>query len=103
MDRVRSHFCAQAGDYCTKTIKSKRGRIYLEIRSITLSGRYTLCVTPPGGTQQCHFFTLRRNGDRFVSQVGWKANFPDGGPGRYKVIWRLGADQLGPALGFRRD
>ena len=103
VDRVRSHFCSETGDYCTKTIKSKRGRIYLEIRSVTLSGRYTLCVTAPDDTQQCHFFTLRRNGDRFVSQVGWKANFPDGGPGRYKVIWRLGADTLGPPLGFRRD
>lgn len=103
VDRVRSRFCAESGDYCTKTIKSKRGRIYLEIRSVTLSGRYTLCVTDPAETQQCHFFTLRRSGDRFVSQVGWKANFPDGGPGRYKVIWRLGADKLGPALGFRRD
>jgi hypothetical protein len=103
VDRVRSRFCAESGDYCTRTIKSQRGRIYMEIRSVTLSGRYTLCVTPPGGTQDCRFFTLRRSGDRFVSQVGWKANFPDGGPGRYKVIWRLGADQLGPALGFRRD
>jgi hypothetical protein len=103
VDRVRSRFCAQSGDYCTRTIKSKRGRIFLEIRSVTLSGRYTLCVTPPGGMTDCRFFTLRRNGDRFESHVGWAANFPDEGPGRYKVVWRLGADQLGPALGFRRD
>src|SRR5919106_1750219 len=46
---------------------------------------------------------LRRNGDRFESHVGWAANFPDGGPGRYAVVWRLGADQLGPTLGFRRE
>ena len=103
VDRVRSRFCARSGDYCTRTIKSKRGRIFLEIRSVTLSGRYTLCVTPPAGTSDCRFFTLRRNGDRFESHVGWRANFPDEGPGRYKVVWRLGADQLGPALGFRRD
>jgi len=102
VDRVRSRFCADSGEYCTKTIKTAGGRIYLEIRSVTLSGRYTLCVTPPEGEQECRFFTLRRIGDRFVSRVGWKANFPDGGPGRYRVVWRLGADQLGPALGFRR-
>jgi len=103
VDRVRSRFCAQSGNYCTRTIKSQRSRIFLEIRSVTLSGRYTLCVTPPGGMSECRFFTLRRNGDRFESHVGWAANFPDGGAGRYKVVWRLGADQLGPALGFRRD
>ncbi len=103
VDRVRSRFCADSGDYCTKTIKSPRGRTYLQIRSVTLSGRYTLCVTPPAGTQQCHFFTLRRIGDEYLSRVGWKANFPDGGPGRYQVVWRLGSQQLGPALGFRRD
>ncbi len=103
IDRVRSRFCAKSGDYCTKTIKSPRGRIYLELRSVSFNGRYTLCVTPPGGTTECRFFTLRRSGDRFVSQVRWAANFPDGGPGRYKVVWRLGAQQLGPALGFRRD
>jgi hypothetical protein len=103
VDRVRSRFCAQSGDYCTRTIKSKRGRIFLEIRSVTISGRYTLCVTTPEGMQECRFFTLRRTGDRFESHVGWAANFPDGGPGRYEVVWRLGADQLGPALGFRRD
>ena len=103
VDRVRSRFCAQSGDYCTETIKSQRGRIYLELRSVSFNGRYTLCVTTPAGTTECRFFTLRRSGDRFVSQVGWAANFPDGGTGRYRVVWRLGADQLGPALGFRRD
>jgi len=103
IDRVRTRFCAKSGDYCTETIKSQRGRIYLQLRSVSFNGRYTLCVTPPGGMTECRFFTLRRSGDRFVSQVGWAANFPDGGPGRYKVVWRLGAQQLGPALGFRRD
>jgi hypothetical protein len=103
VDRVRSRFCANSGDYCTETIKSDRGRIFLELRSVSFNGRYTLCVTPPEGKPDCRFFTLRRNGDRFVSHVGWAANFPDGGIGRYEVVWRLGADQLGPTLGFRRD
>jgi hypothetical protein len=101
VDRVRSRFCAQTGDYCTETIKSKRGVVYLQLRSVSFNGRYTLCVTPPGGETDCRFFTLRRSGDRFVSQVRWSTNFPDGGVGRYKVRWRLGPDPLGPALGFR--
>jgi hypothetical protein len=101
VDRVRSRFCAQSGDYCTHTLKSKRGVVYLQLRSISFNGRYTLCVTPPGGETDCRFFTLRRSGARFVSQVRWSTNFPDGGVGRYKVRWRLGPDQLGPALGFR--
>jgi hypothetical protein len=102
VDRVRSRFCAESGDYCTETIKSPRGVVYLELRSISFNGRYTLCVTPPEGKADCRFFTLRRSGDRFVSQVRWSTNFPDGGPGRYRVIWRLGPDQLGPALEFRQ-
>jgi hypothetical protein len=101
VDRVRSRFCARTGEYCTETIKSKRGIVYLELRSVSFNGRYTLCVTPPDGNTDCRFFTLRRNGDRFVSHVRWSTNFPDGGVGRYRVVWRLGPDQLGPALGFR--
>jgi hypothetical protein len=101
VDRVRTRFCSQTGDYCTETIKSRRGRIFMELRSVSFNGRYTLCVTPPGETTDCRFFTLRRSGDRFVSHVNWQANFPNGGPGRYEVVWRLGAQQLGPALGFR--
>jgi hypothetical protein len=104
VDRVRSRYCARSGDYCTETIKSRRGVVYLELRSISFEGRYTLCVTRPGGgAADCRFFTLRRSGDRFVSHVRWDANFPDGGVGRYRVVWRLGPQKLGPALGFRRS
>ena len=103
VDRVRKRFCSQTGDYCTETIESQRGKVFLELRSLSFNGRYTLCVTPPGGDTDCRFFTLRRNGDRYISHVGWEANFPDGGVGRYRVVWRLGRDRLGPALGFRRD
>lgn len=102
VDRVRSRFCSRTGDYCTETIKSRRGTVYLQLRSISFNGRYTLCVTrPSGGPADCRLFTLRRRGDRFVSQVRWSANFPDGGTGRYSVVWKLGAQRLGPALGFR--
>ena len=103
VDRVRTRFCSETGDYCTETIESRRGIVYLELRSLSFNGRYTLCVTPPGARADCRFFTLRRNGDRYISHVRWTANFPDRGAGRYRVVWRLGRDQLGPALGFRRD
>src|SRR5688572_30030441 len=103
VDRVRKRFCSQTGDFCTETIKSARDRVFLELRSLSFNGRYTLCVTPPGGETECRFFTLRRNGDRYISHVRWEANSPDEGAGRYRVGWRLGPDRLGPALGFRRD
>jgi hypothetical protein len=101
VDRVRKRFCSQTGDYCTETIKSKRGVVYLELRSFSFEGRYTVCVTTPAGRTDCRQFTLRRRGDLFVSQVRWSTNFPDGGVGRYRVVWRLGRQQLGRALGFR--
>jgi len=101
VDRVRKRYCAPSGDFCTETIESRRGGIYLELRSVSFNGRYTVCVTKPGGGTNCRFFTLRRTGDRFVSSVRWTANFPDGGVGRYEVVWRLGAQKLGPTLGFR--
>ena len=101
--RVRTRYCAPSGDYCTETITSRRGQVYLELRSFSIEGRYTLCVRQPGRTAaDCRIFTLRRRGDRFVSQVRWAANFPDGGTGRYAVVWKLGAQKLGPTLGFRR-
>ena len=103
VDRVRSHFCSKTGDYCTRTLKSRRDLIYLEINSVSLEGHYTLCVTPPGRrTADCRQFTLRRTGEEFVSHVRWAANFPDAGPGRYRVVWKLGRQKLGPTLSFRR-
>lgn len=103
VDRVRSRHCAANGDYCTETIKSRRGVIYLELRSVSFKGRYNLCVTPPGSDDtECRYFTLRRSGDRFISHVRWAANFPDVGRGRYSVEWRLGRQKLGPILQFRQ-
>lgn len=104
VDRVRSRYCSRTGDFCTETIKSRRGVIYLELRSVSIEGRYTVCVTPPSGRardRECRIFTLRRRGDQWVSHVRWAANFSDGGVGRYAVVWRLGQQQLGPTLGFR--
>lgn len=102
VDHVRSRYCAGTGDFCTETIKSKRGIVYLELRSPSIEGRYTLCVTPPGASAaDCRRFTLRRSGDRFISHVRWSTNFPGGGVGRYEVVWRLGRQTLGPPLGFR--
>ena len=67
--------------------------MYLELRSISFSGRYTLCVTPPAATTDCRFFTLRRSGDRFVSPGPLGGELPGRRPlGRYEVVWRLGPD-----------
>lgn len=102
IDNVRARYCSQTGDVCTRTFKNARGAIYLEIGSVSLQGRYTLCVTTPARHTDCRPFTLRRTGDQYLSRVRWAANFPDEGRGRYTVSWRLGRDRLGPPLGFRR-
>jgi len=102
VDNVRSSYCSKTRDFCTSTLKGQNGATYLELRSVSFSGRYTLCVTTPTGAQDCRAFTLRRNGDLFVSRVRWASNYPSEGRGRYFVTWRLGAQQLGPELGFRR-
>lgn len=101
VDRVRSRYCSRTGDFCTRTLKSAQGIVYLELASVSLRGQYTLCVTTPTGQTNCRFFTLRRSGSQFVSQVRWAANYPDAGPGRYRAVWKLGRQRLGPALGFR--
>ena len=102
VDRVRARYCSSTGDFCTRVIKSKREVIHLSITSPSLSGRYALCVTAPGRrVADCRRFTLRRRGGGFVSQVRWSTNFPDGGEGRYRVVWKLGREKLGPTLGFR--
>jgi hypothetical protein len=102
IDNVRSRYCSKSGDFCTRTVEDKRGRTYLELETPSFSGRYFLCVTTPAGDTDCRAFTLRRSGDVFLSSVRWVANFPDEGRGRYGVTWRLGQQQLGPELGFRR-
>ena len=101
VERVRTRYCSRTGDYCTATIKSRRGVVYLQLRSLSFEGRYTVCVTTPGGRTDCRQFTLRRSGDQFVSHVRWSTNFPNGGVGRYGVVWKLGRQKLGRTLGFR--
>lgn len=102
IDNVRSRYCSKTGDFCTRTSKNRNGAVYLELTSPSVSGRYFVCVTTPAGDTDCRGFTLRRSGDIFISSVRWRANFPDEGTGRYEVAWRLGQQQLGPPLGFRR-
>jgi hypothetical protein len=101
IDNVRARYCSDDRDFCTRALKTAAGKVYLELRSISLHGRYTLCVTTPARHTDCRPFTLRRVGDEFVSRVRWTANFPDEGRGRYSVTWQLGPQRLGPPLGFR--
>jgi hypothetical protein len=102
LDNVDTRHCSRTGDFCTRTFKTVRGATYLELRTLSFRGRYTLCVTTPAKHTDCRAFTLRRNGDEWISRVRWAANFPDEGRGRYSATWQLGADRLGPSLGFRR-
>ena len=94
----QSTACARASAPKTATSaprrSSRQARPHLPRRSAqSRSAAATPSASPrPTATQECRFFTLRRIGDEYLSRVRWKANFPDGGPGRYQV--RLAA---GPA------
>jgi hypothetical protein len=67
--------------------------------------RYRLCVRPPGsgaeGYLRCGSFPVFRSGSGWSSSVNFRRQYPGGWPGTYRVAWRLGAQPLGPTLGFR--
>jgi hypothetical protein len=57
---------------------------------------YTVCLSA-GGRK------VRPSGSRrpFADRVDWARNFPDQGPGRYRVSWHtFGGDQVGKTLRF---
>jgi hypothetical protein len=97
-----SAYCSRSGDLCYG-IHHKRGAVVLRIDTFArYFGRYTLCVTSPRGRRVCGRFPVFRNGPIWSSTVRWHRQFPNDGPGRYRVSWRLGESPLGPTLSFRR-
>ena len=88
------------GDFFTKIVRDNG--IRLEIGSLAFRGRYQLCVVTPDGDRSCKRFRLSdADADGvYADSVRWQRHFPDGGPGRYRVIWRKGGSRLGEVLGF---
>lgn len=96
-----SSYCSQTGDLCYG-IRRERGAVVLRIDTFArYFDRYTLCVTSPR-RRVCGRFPVFDDGRFWSSTVRWHRQFPDDGPGRYRVSWRLGSTPLGPTLGFRR-
>ena len=94
-------YCSPSGDLCFG-IMNRSGAVHLEIDTVArYFSRYRLCVRAPSGLTTCRSFPLRPRGALWGSSVRWYRNFPNGGPGVYRVTWKLGSNPLGPTLRFR--
>ena len=93
-------YCSGTGDLCLGVIR-KDGALYMEITTFAqYFVRYSLCVKPPTGATTCRSFPIRRRGQLYESSVLWHRNYPNRGPGAYRVTWKL-QQPLGPTLTFR--
>lgn len=95
-------YCSPSGDVCYG-IFDYSGEIRFELTlAARYFGRYRLCVRPPAGATTCRSFPVKKTGASYGGAVRWQKNYPQRGPGAYRVRWRLGTQALGPALTFRR-
>ena len=93
-------YCSSTGDLCFGIVR-KNGALYLDITTVAqYFTRYKLCVKPPEGATTCRSFPIRSKGQFYKSSVLWHRNYPNRGPGRYRVTWKL-QQPLGPILSFR--
>lgn len=100
-ERAEPVYCSASGDVCFG-IRGRAEAVVLRITTVErYFPRYRLCVRPPRGSPTCKTFPIRRSGQAYGSAVRWRAHFPNRGPGRYRVTWRLGTTRLGPTLAFR--
>jgi hypothetical protein len=93
-------YCSPTGDVCFGALR-KSGAVYLDLMiAARYFARYRLCVDPPRGAPTCRSFPVRRRGAAYASSILWHRNYPNRGPGRYDVTWRL-QQPLGPPRSFR--
>jgi hypothetical protein len=94
-------YCSPSGDVCYGII-ARQGVVRFELTTAArYFNRYLICVRPPTGAAACKSFPVVARGQAFGGVVRWARNFPNrGGPGRYRVTWRLRATPLGRALTF---
>lgn len=100
--RPLASYCSPSGDLCFGVI-DRTGAVYLELSTFArYFGRYRLCVRSPGAAaERCGSYPIRHRGRLWGSSIKFARQFPNVGPGIYRVTWRLGADRLGPTLRFR--
>jgi hypothetical protein len=99
---VVDRYCSPSGDYCTLIVKKADGSIVFSIRAFAnYFGRATACVKKE--TRVCHSTSPRKDGGLYFWNIRRAGNYPNEGPGEYKVRWRdSGGNRIGPALYFRR-
>jgi hypothetical protein len=89
-------WCSRSGDYC-KNVEAEASDFRLRIGSFAFGDEYTLCIRAPDGVETCRNFPLRRGRfDIFASNVSWRENFPDAGPGTYVARRELPNPEGGP-------
>lgn len=94
-------YCSPSGDYCTST-QRQNGAVFLQLRTFSFQGKVRICVTDPRGRRVCRRFLPRmRPAGVYEVKARWHRNYPNGGRGRYRVAFFLGATRLGPVLDFR--
>jgi hypothetical protein len=77
--------------------------VLLRLGTFSFRGRVRVCVADPSGRRVCRRFLLRRVPRRtlYEIKVRWHQHYPKGGPGTYRVTFRVGGTRLGPVLAFR--
>jgi len=99
---VVDSYCSPSGDYCTLILKKTDGSIVFSIRAFAnYFGQATACVKKD--TRSCHSTSPRKDGGLFFWNIRRQGNYPNEGPGQYKVRWRdSGGNAIGPALYFHK-
>jgi hypothetical protein len=95
-----TNYCSPSGDYCTST-QRLGGAVFLRLSTFSFMGPVRICVTDPKSKRVCRTFRLTKRGAMYQVKVRWHRNYPNTGPGRYRVAFFLGTTRLGPVLDFR--
>ncbi len=100
--KVVDSYCSPSGDYCTLILKKADGAIVFSIRAFAnYFGKAQACVKKE--TRACHSTAPRQDHGLYFWNIRHAGNYPNEGPGEYKVRWRdSGENAIGPALYFRR-
>jgi hypothetical protein len=95
-------YCSPSGDVCYGIFSPKRNSFTFQLTTAArYFTRYKICIKPPTGMATCKSFPVRRRGQAFGGIVVWSRNFPNLGPGSYRVTWKQSGQRLGPPLKFR--
>jgi len=100
--KVVDSYCSPSGDYCTMILKKADGSIVFSIRAFAnYFGKAKACVKKE--TRVCHSTAPRTDNGLYFWNIRRAGNYPNEGPGEYKVRWRdSGGNPIGPALYFQR-